>query len=228
MNYNTENKNAYKGDWAMEETTTQKVERVGLIGISDKKLLPLALGEKTLFSDDIASSILKVLDGSQMNPEELFRELATIRGLEISKALAIVSMIEFSRRRNLKNGKSITTPADIYSEIKHFYSEEQEKMIVVALNGAHEILSTKVVTLGLINRTVVHPREVFADALKQRAVTIAIAHNHPSRNLEPSEEDKNVTDRIVKVGEILGIKVLDHLVFSDYGYYSFLEHGLMY
>ena len=95
------------------------------------------------------------------------------------------------------------------------------------LNGAHEVISTFVATIGLLNRTIVHPREVFSDAISRRAAAIAIAHNHPSGNIEPSDDDKDVTSRIVKAGEILGIKVLDHLVFTDEQYFSFLEHGLM-
>lgn len=103
----------------------------------------------------------------------------------------------------------------------------EHKHIIIALNGAHEVISSKVVSMGLINRTIVHPREVFADAFKNRAVSIVIAHNHPSRNTEPSEDDKLVTSRITQAGEILGIRVLDHLVFSDSQFYSFLEHGLI-
>ena len=95
------------------------------------------------------------------------------------------------------------------------------------LNGAHEVVGTLVATIGLLNRTIVHPREVFSEAIHKRAAAIAIAHNHPSGNVEPSEDDKDVTVRIVKCGDILGIKVIDHIVFSEDKYYSFLEHGLM-
>lgn len=98
---------------------------------------------------------------------------------------------------------------------------------MVLLNGAHEVLGTFVATIGLLNKTIVHPREVFADAIRSRAAAIAIAHNHPSGNIEPSQDDKDVTARLQKAGQILGIKLLDHLVFTDERYYSFLEHGLM-
>ena len=86
--------------------------------------------------------------------------------------------------------------------------------MVVMLNGAHEVLGTFVATVGLLNRTIVHPREVYAPAIKERAAAIAIAHNHPSGNVTPSEEDKDVTIRIKKAGDILGIKLLDHVMFT--------------
>ena len=100
-------------------------------------------------------------------------------------------------------------------------------MIVVMLNGAHEVIDTVVATTGILNRTLVHPREIFATAIEKRAAAVAIAHNHPSGAIEPSEDDKNVTARIAKCGELLSIKVLDHIIFSDNKYFSFLEHGLM-
>ena len=81
---------------------------------------------------------------------------------------------------------------------------------------------------SIVNKTVVHPREVFAEPLKERATAIVMAHNHPSGSLEPSSEDKLTTDRIVKAGKILGISVIDHIIFSNEGYFSFLEHRVMY
>ena len=95
------------------------------------------------------------------------------------------------------------------------------------LNGAHEVIGTIVATIGLLNRTIVHPREVFADAIRNRAAAVAVAHNHPSGNTEPSNEDIEVTERLKKAGDLLGIRVIDHIVFTDAKYYSFLEHGLM-
>ena len=109
----------------------------------------------------------------------------------------------------------------------HFSSRDQEHFITIMLNGAHEVIDSFISTIGLLNKTIVHPREVFAPAIKNRAAAIAIAHNHPSGSLEPSEEDKQVTMRLINAGEILGIRVIDHIVFSSRGYYSFLEHSLI-
>ena len=100
-------------------------------------------------------------------------------------------------------------------------------LIIMSLDGAHVPISTTVVSVGLLNKTIVHPREVFAKAIEERACTIVMAHNHPSGSLKPSEEDKDVTARIKKAGDILGVKLLDHLIITEDSYYSFLEHGLM-
>ena len=148
------------------------------------------------------------------------------KAIRKAKAAVIEAALELGRRVRGK-GRTITCPKDIYLEVRHFATRSQESLIVIALNGAHEVTGAIVATVGLLNRTIVHPREVFAEPIKNRAAAIAIAHNHPSGNIEPSQDDKDVTQRIVRCGEILGIKVLEHIVFSDEKYYSFLEHGLM-
>lgn len=97
----------------------------------------------------------------------------------------------------------------------------------MSLNGAHEVIETRVVTIGILNRTIVHPREVFADPIADRAAAIIVAHNHPSGQLEPSEEDIIITRRLSEVGELLGITLLDHLILgSKGGYSSFAESGI--
>ena len=139
----------------------------------------------------------------------------------------VKAVMEMGRRLNLKKGKVIRSPEDVFREVRHYASDERECIVVVALNGAHEIITTFVATIGLLNKTIVHPREVYAEAIRSRAAAIAIAHNHPSGNIEPSADDKDVTVRLGNAGQILGIKLLDHLVVTDERYYSFLEHGLL-
>ena len=99
--------------------------------------------------------------------------------------------------------------------------------MIVTLNGAHEVIRVKVLTIGLINRTVIHPREFFRQAIKDNSAAVIAIHNHPSGNLHPSEEDREITARLKDAGEILGVVLLDHIIVSKEGYYSFVEHGLM-
>ncbi len=96
-----------------------------------------------------------------------------------------------------------------------------------SLNGANEVIAARVVSVGLVNKTQVHPREVFADPLTDRASAVVVAHNHPSGSIEPSKEDMDITGQLKSAGEILGIRLLDHIVFNQKGYYSFLESGLL-
>jgi DNA repair protein RadC len=95
----------------------------------------------------------------------------------------------------------------------------------VLLNGAQEVLAIRPVTVGLLNRTLVHPREVFAPALELRAASVVLAHTHPSGSLEPSREDREATRRLAQAGKLLGVEVLDHLIVAQGGYYSFKENG---
>jgi DNA repair protein RadC len=111
--------------------------------------------------------------------------------------------------------------------IRHYADRKQEHFICVSLNGANEVIATRVVSVGLVNKTQVHPREVFADSITDRATAVIVAHNHPSGSLEPSREDFEITDRIKSPGEVLGIRLLDHIVFNQKGYYSFCEKGLV-
>lgn len=209
-----------------EDRPREKIERLGAEALTDEELLMLIIGSgyQQRAVDEIARELLSKLD---RNPEMRAEEIMQIPGLGKAKASAIDAALELGRRRVRQRGRTIVSPKDIYREVQHYASRAQEHLVVVHLNGAHEVIGTLVATIGLLNRTIVHPREVFSEAIHKRAAAIAIAHNHPSGNVEPSEDDKDVTVRIVKCGDILGIKVIDHIVFSEDKYYSFLEHGLM-
>ena len=204
----------------------ERIDRLGAEALSDKELLMLMIGSGNSRTgvEQIASALLEKLD---TDPDLGIAEIQSVPGIGQAKAASIQAAIEFGRRRTRRVGRTVTAPDDIFREIHHYATREQEQLIVIILNGAHEIITTEVVTIGLLNKTIVHPREIFSEAISKRAASIAIAHNHPSGNLTPSDEDKIVTSRILRAGEILGIKVIDHLIFSTTGYYSFLEHGLL-
>ncbi len=124
----------------------------------------------------------------------------------------------FRKKQNLSSIRYIPV-------IRHYANRRQETFLSVSLNGAHEVIKIRVVSIGLVNRTLVHPREVFADPLADRAAAVICAHNHPSGNTDPSPDDREVTDILKKAGKILGIELLDHIIFSEAGFYSFLEKG---
>ncbi len=154
-------------------------------------------------------------------------ELMRIAGMGEAKSCAVAAAIELGRRIFSIRGTRITMPRDAFPLLVHFADTRQEHFIVISLNGGHEVNAVREITKGLINKTVVHPREVFADPITDRACAVIVAHNHPSGNLEPSDEDLDITQRLRHSGEILGIPVLDHLVFSEISYFSFAEHGLI-
>ena len=208
------------------ESPREKLERLSIEALTDKELIMLLIGSGSgrRTSEDIASDVLMLMDTRE---KISLYEAELISGLGLAKASALIAALELGRRKARKRSAQITSPNDIYTEVRHFASREQEHLIVVLLNGAHEVIGTEVATIGLVNRTLVHPREVFSSAIEKRATAICIAHNHPSGNIMPSEEDKEVTKRLKNSSLILGIKLLDHIIFSQDSYYSFLEHSLI-
>lgn len=214
--------------WIDADMVAEKIENNGIDSFSDTELLKMALGDtETLFSDSMAKAIRDIFD-RKAGFEETFSRISQVEGLQKEKAIALSAMVEFARRRTAGRAtKKATRPQDVFEAVKHYFDAEQERFIVVGVNGAGEIAYSKVVTIGLLDRTLIHPREVFSDAIRMRCSGIFVAHNHPSSNVEPSEADIMTTERLKKAGELLGIQLLDHLVFSENDYYSFREHGDM-
>ena len=196
-----------------EDRLRERLERLGVEALTDEELLMLIIGSGTSKRtvNEIAKDLLYELD---RNPDMKMEEMLLIPGLGQAKASSIDAALELGRRRVRGKGRVISSPSDIYKEIRHYSSRDQESLIVLMLNGAHETIGTIVATVGLLNRTIVHPREVFSEPIKRRAAAIAIAHNHPSGNVEPSDDDKDVTKRIIRCGEILGLRILDHVMFT--------------
>ena len=193
--------------------------------LSNRQLLQIVLGSGTKDRGVhlLAQDVLAVLDspGDSFTPEGLLG----IQGLGDAKRALLCAAFELARRRLCPTRRRIGKPADILPIVVHFADRKQEHFLSVSLNGAHEVIGLRVVSVGLVNRTLVHPREVFADPLADRAAAVVAAHNHPSGNVEPSSEDREITDRLYRAGEVLGIPLLDHVIFGRRGYYSFLEAG---
>lgn len=195
---------------------------------SDKELLMLMLGSgtKEISVEKLSKFVEKRIVES--NQEELVKNLVSIKGMGIGKALSIAAAIEFGRRKNSHNNARIINPKDIVPFVKAYSMQPQEYFVCITLNGGHEILQIRVVSIGTINKAIVHPREVFSEALKENAAAIIVCHNHPSGNCEPSEDDINTTRVLMKAADILGISLLDHVIFDKNSYFSFVEHNLLF
>jgi len=127
--------------------------------------------------------------------------------------------------RKLKRKAKIKHPMEVYELVKRYAELKQEYFILLTLDGHHNVISVSIVSIGLVNRTIVHPREVFCRAISDRASAIVICHNHPSGDVIPSDEDKQITRLIHQAGEIIGIPLLDHLVISKTDYTSMRQQG---
>ena len=121
----------------------------------------------------------------------------------------------------------ITTANDAYELLEEYAYEDKEVFLALTLDGASNLLAIREISIGTLNQTLVHPREVFVDAITDRAAGIIIAHNHPSQQNFPSLEDKQITKRLKEAGKIIGIEILDHIVITKDGFYSFSEEGLL-
>ncbi len=214
-------------DLSASERPREKLKAKGPAALSDLELLAILLGSGTRTGDvlTVAGRILKVVDGR--NDKLSLEELLRIEGVGPAKASLVAAALEFARRRIRPEGLRIAFPPDVLPLIRHYADRRQEHFICVSLNGANEVIAARVVSVGLVDKTQVHPREVFADPLTDRASAVIVAHNHPSGSLEPSPEDIDITSRLKSAGEILGIRLLDHIVFNQKGYCSFLEKGLL-
>jgi DNA repair protein RadC len=205
----------------------ERLMREGASGLTDGDLLAALIGTGTRGKGVrvLADEVLELLDASAGLPEAaLMRKLP---GIGEAKACAVTAALELGRRLYGLRDKRIASPKDAWPLIVHWADRKQERFVCCSLNGAHEVIAIRVVSIGLVNRTIVHPREVFADPIVDRACAVIVAHNHPSGRLEPSPEDMDITRRLKEAAEVLGIALLDHLIFSKEGYYSFVEHGLL-
>lgn len=209
------------------ERPREKLQEKGAAALSDLELLAVLVGKGTKGHDvlDLAERILKNLDAARGRLDR--EELQKIQGVGPAKAMLIEAALEFARRRIRPEGLRISFPPDVLPLIRHYGDRKQEHFICISLNGANEVIAHRVVSVGLVNKTQVHPREVFADPITDRAAAIIVAHNHPSGGILPSKEDVEVTAQLKVAGETLGIKLLDHIIFNQKDYCSFLEKGLL-
>jgi DNA repair protein RadC len=129
--------------------------------------------------------------------------------------------------RKAKNPVRIISSQDTYAVVKRYAGAKKEQFIVITLNGRHAVISVEIVSIGIVNRTITHPREVFAKAIQDRAVSIILCHNHPSGETLHSFEDIHLTRQLIEAGKILGIPVIDHLVISKSGYLSMEKEGYL-
>ncbi|MBC7098251.1 DNA repair protein RadC [Candidatus Bipolaricaulota bacterium] len=209
------------------ERPREKLWAKGPQALSDAELLAILIGSGTKRKSalELASDILRAGHGrlDQLGLEEL----AQIKGLGEAKVSRIAAALELARRHFQRGGLQIREPEDALPFFQEIRDKKQEHFAVLTLNGAGEVIQLRIVTVGLLDSTQVHPREVFADAISDRAAAIIIGHNHPSGQLQPSPEDIALTRRIVEAGKLLGIDVLDHLIVGKTGFFSFAKNALL-
>ena len=198
-----------------------------LANLSVEELLCVVLGRGTVQKNVfvLAKEIAGILEQKSRMPA--LEELLRIKGLGMAKSAQILACLELSGRFMLGlQDESIEKPTEIMSQLSFLKHSKQEHTVLVTLNGSNRVIKIHKITVGTLNFTPIHPRELFAPAIEDRAGAVIIAHNHPSGNHQPSLEDLLLTEKLCKAAEILQIPILDHLVISSSGYTSIREsHG---
>jgi len=150
-----------------------------------------------------------------------------IKGVGTAKAALVAACLELASRFLEGNRKVVRDTGDVLPLISSLAGKKQEYFICITLNGGNRLLSKRIVTIGLLDQALVHPREVFAEAIRERAAKVIVAHNHPAGDNAPSREDVKVTENLAQAADILGIEFLDHVIITETGYFSFREEGFL-
>ena len=219
-----------------DERPQEKMIRHGAGSLSNAELLAIIIrtGTREATSVEVGRKIIEYLDNDlsyfhQMDVLELKRN-PNLSGVGIVKACQIKAAIELGRRMKQKEilEVKITSPQDVVGLlIDEMQYLKQECFKIILLDTKNKVIKVEEISLGTLNSSLVHPREVFVKAIKQHAASIILVHNHPSGDTEPSAEDKNITMRLVEAGELIGISVLDHIIIGRESYLSFKQEKLL-
>jgi DNA repair protein RadC len=205
----------------------EKLREKGATALTDEELVTAILGMGTAGVDvrtiarQVASLIREHKTGLTLD------HLQAVPGVGLAKACQILSAFELARRHLLKDTVKITVAQDVLPLVADIAGKQQEYFVCISLNGANEVIAKRVVTIGLLDQSPVHPREVFADVITDRAAAVIFVHNHPSGDLQPSQSDRNTHEQLTEAAKILGLRVLDHVIVTKKGYFSFQENGLI-
>ena len=205
----------------------EKLREKGASALTDEELVAAILGRGVKGLDVVAmsKSVAKLI---RKYKEDLSVDhLTSVPGMGLAKAAQILSAFELARRYLIKDTVKITSAKDVLPLVADIANKQQEYFVCISLNGANEVIEKRIVTIGLVNSSQIHPREVFADVIADRASAVIFSHNHPSGDPKPSETDAKTQRQLTEAGKILGLRILDHIIVTKKGYFSFQEAGLI-
>lgn len=211
------------------ERPREKLIYYGPDRLSNSELLAIVLrsGKKGENVIDLANKILKKYKSENL-PFLSYKELKGFPGLGPAKACEIIACFELGKR--LLKGKVVrlySKPEDVWKELKDIRDHKKEHFVTFFLDSRNQEIKREVISVGSLNANLVHPREVFEPAVKNLAAQVILAHNHPSGDHEPSEDDLEITKRLVEAGKILGIEIVDHIIVTRNSFFSFKDKELI-
>ena len=201
----------------------EKLQARGAEALSDYELLMAIIGSGTQYADvtKLAREVQKLL--KEKGSELAYEDLLSVKSLGPAKATNIMAGFELWRRQfEVSERPIIDSPEKAAEQLSDIRDKKQEYFVCLTLDGANRLIAKRIITIGTLTASLVHPREVFADAITDRAASIIVAHNHPSGTLTASSADSEVTQRLEEAGVVLGIKLVDHLIVSSSGHLSIL------
>jgi DNA repair protein RadC len=205
----------------------EKLREKGASALTDAELVTAILGMGTAGIDvrTIARQVVGLIRDHKAGLT--LNHLLPVPGMGLAKASQILSAFELARRYFIRDSAKITVAQDVLPLVADIVGKQQEYFVCISLNGANEVIEKRIVTIGLLDKSPIHPREVFADVIADRAAAVIFAHNHPSGDHQPSESDLRTHEQLTESAKILGLRVLDHVIVTKKGYFSFQENGLI-
>lgn len=220
--------------WAEEDRPREKLNAQGRRALTDAELIAILIGSgnRDESAVELSKRILYHYDNDLNNlGKASIEELCKFRGIAEAKAISIIAALEIGRRRNdteTKTPETVTCSKDAYNILKRSLIDlNHEEFWILLLGQNGKVLGKELISKGGLTLTVADPKIIFSVALRYSATNIMLAHNHPSGNFKPSHEDIMLTKKIASAGNLLDIKVLDHLIITDSGYYSFADEGVI-
>lgn len=216
----------------MSERPRERLKRFGPEALSAQELLALIIGrgvsKKSVIT--IAQELLTRFGNIKAISEATLEELSQIKGIGLAKAAQLKASFELARRKDEHDGErlSVKSHQDVIKAVRQrLKDKKKEHFLILCLDTRNNLIKISSISTGTLDTNLVHPREVFKEAIQSLASSIILVHNHPSGNPEPSEADIEITKRIQETGKIVGIDVLDHIIIADNKSFSFKEKGLV-
>lgn len=232
MSYNNDKPRTIRS-WAEEDRPREKMLMKGRSALSDAELIALLIGSGTvdMTAVDVAKGVMSSVGNDLSELARLsIKDLTRNRGIGEAKAITIVAAMELGRRRKdqaVQKKSKLGSPQSVYNEMKPYLLDlPHEEFWIILLNRANEVIRPIRISAGGVTGTTTDTRMIFKSAIENLASALILVHNHPSGQLVPSHADKILTRQIQEAGRILDVPVLDHLIFTDHGFYSFVDEGI--
>ena len=212
---------------ALADRPREKLLVKGTAALSDFELLEVLIGSGTASADVgyIAKKVQKLL---QKGVDSInIENLTAIKGVSIATAGKIMAAMELTRRHLVRDATPLLSAEDILARLGDLRTKQQEHFVCLTLDGGQRLIAQRTVTVGTLDSVLAHPREVFADAIADRAASVVVAHNHPSGDPNPSPKDIALTQQLAAAGQLLGITLRDHVILTKADHFSYRQHHML-